>query len=419
MHTIILGAGISGLAAGYTLSQKENDLIILEKDSDYGGLCGNFTIDGFRFDRFVHFSFTKDEKVNQIFVNSSPEIYCHKPNPFNLYNGLWIKHPAQNNLFPLPKEEKDKIIADFRCRPKVGSLVVDNYEQWLRIQYGDYFAEHFPMKYTRKYWMTEASDLETRWVGKRLYQPSLDEVVRGSETADTPITYYSKEMHYPAKGGYKKYLTSLVIEQDIRYNEEVIEISAQNKSLRTVSGTKYTYKRLISSLPLPMVVDLLTDVPEEVLFAARKLRCTSGYQISVGLTGKDIPPYLWWYIYDEDILPARVYSPSLKSPDNAPEGCSSLQLEIYCEQGKYTNEELISQSVGKLIKLNVIKQEDILFIDVRYEKYANVIFDQNIYTMRKIVRDYLWSIGIETIGRFGEWDYLWSDQSLLSGLRIK
>ena len=73
--------------------------------------------------------------------------------------------------------------------------------------------------------------------------------------------------------------------------------------------------------------------------------------------------------------------------------------------------------MGKLIKLNVLKQEDILFIDVRYEKYANVIFDQNIYTMRKIVRDYLWSIGIETIGRFGEWDYLWSDQSLLSGLR--
>lgn len=25
--------------------------------------------------------------------------------------------------------------------------------------------------------------------------------------------------------------------------------------------------------------------------------------------------------------------------------------------------------------------------------------------------------GIECIGRFGEWDYLWSDQSLLSGVK--
>ena len=55
---------------------------------------------------------------------------------------------------------------------------------------------------------------------------------------------------------------------------------------------------------------------------------------------------------------------------------------------------------------------------MRFEKYANVIFDHNIYKSREIVRDYLASIGIETIGRFGEWDYLWSDQSLLSGFRL-
>jgi len=114
-----------------------------------------------------------------------------------------------------------------------------------------------------------------------------------------------------------------------------------------------------------------------------------------------------------------VYSPSLKSPDNAPEGCSSLQLEIYCEKDKYTKEELLAGSVDKLIEQGVIRKEDILFIDVRFEPYANVIFDHNIYEARKIVRNYLASIGIETIGRFGEWDYLWSDQALYSGLSIK
>lgn len=102
-----------------------------------------------------------------------------------------------------------------------------------------------------------------------------------------------------------------------------------------------------------------------------------------------------------------------------PEGCSSLQLEIYCEQDKYSKEELLEASVGKLIVLGFIQKEDILFVDVRFEKYANVIFDQNIYESRKKVRDYLSSIGVETIGRFGEWDYLWSDQSLLNGINIK
>ena len=100
---LVLGAGIAGLGAAYKLSGNNQQVIVLEKDETYGGLCGNFTIEGFRFDRFVHFSFAKDEEVNDIFAKGSPEIYRHKPNPFNLYHGLWIKHPAQNNLFPLPK----------------------------------------------------------------------------------------------------------------------------------------------------------------------------------------------------------------------------------------------------------------------------------------------------------------------------
>ena len=114
----------------------------------------------------------------------------------------------------------------------------------------------------------------------------------------------------------------------------------------------------------------------------------------------------------------RVYSPSLKSSDNAPEGCSSLQMEVYCKENEYTEQELIEGTVGKLVEMEIIKQEDILFTHVGFEKYANVIFSEPIYGARKIVRDWLTEQGIVTFGRFGEWDYLWSDQSLLSGLNV-
>ena len=39
--------------------------------------------------------------------------------------------------------------------------------------------------------------------------------------------------------------------------------------------------------------------------------------------------------------------------------------------------------------------------------------------LSETVRDYLFSLGIETIGRFGKWGYLWSDQSLMSGLKVE
>ena len=413
---LILGAGVAGLGAAHALRSRRERSLILEKDGTFGGLCGNFEIQGFRFDRFVHFSFTADPEVRAIFDGSAREVIKHIPNPYNIYHRQWIKHPAQNNLYPLQQAEKDELIAGFLQR-KPADTPVHNYEEWLRVQYGDAFAERFPMVYTKKYWMHDAKDLRTEWIGQRMYQPSVEEVIAGSKTAETPLTYYAKEMRYPTKGGYKAYIRELGEQAEIQYNAEVTSIDVE-KRLVVARGEVYQYNRLISSMPLPELIKCIANVPDMVLDACNQLECTSGYHISVALKTKNIPPYLWWYIYDEDILAARVYSPSLKSTDNAPEGCSSLQMEVYCKENEYSEQELIDRTVGKIVEMGLIKKEDILFTHVGFEKYANVIFTEPIYQARKIVRDWLAEQGVETIGRFGEWDYLWSDQSLLSGLNL-
>ena len=67
MKNIILGAGIAGITASYELNQNNIESIILEKNCSWGGLLDNFTIDGFRFDKFIHLSFTEDNFVNDIF----------------------------------------------------------------------------------------------------------------------------------------------------------------------------------------------------------------------------------------------------------------------------------------------------------------------------------------------------------------
>lgn len=418
INNLILGAGISGLGAAYALKNRGEDSLIIEKNSYYGGLCSSFVINGFRFDRFVHLSFSTINEVNELFSEVEGGVYNHKPNPSNIYKGKWIKHPAQNNLYVLDEKEKEIIIEDFKKRPKADNAIIHNYEEWLRFQFGNYFAEHFPMVYTRKYWMKDAKELRTEWVGSRIYQPSIDEVIAGSKAEDERITYYAKEMRYPKQGGYQHYLSKMANASNIHYNEKVNHIDKKNKIVSTVGGGAYMYNRLISSLPLPEIVGMLDNVPDNVRDAASKLEATCGYHVSIGLKTKNIPPYLWWYIYDEDNLASRVYSPSLKSPDNAPEGCSSLQMEVYCKENEYTEQEILERTVGKLVNLGIINQDDILFTHLGFEKYANVIFTEPIYESRKIVRDYLNSIGIETIGRFGEWDYLWSDQALVSGLNI-
>ena len=419
VDNLILGAGIAGLGASYALSQRGWNSVILEKDNTYGGLCSCFEVNGFRFDRFVHFSFSNIGQVNEIFSKVEGGFFRYIPNPSNIYKGKWIKHPAQNNLYVLDGEEKKVIIKDFKNRLDVSTVKVNNYEDWLRLQFGNYFAEHFPMVYTRKYWMKEACELRTEWAGKRIYQPSLDEVIAGSKSENERITYYAKEMRYPKIGGYQHFLKVMADKADVKYQSEVKHIDTKKRTVEVKNGKVYSYERLISSLPLPEIIPMLDEVPEKIKEAVSMLEATSGYHVSIALKTNNIPPYLWWYIYDEDILAARVYSPSLKSPDNVPEGCSSLQMEVYCKENEYAEQELINGTIGKLIEIGIVKEEDILFTHIGFEKYANVIFTEPIYRARKIVRDWLRKQGVETIGRFGEWDYLWSDQSLLSGLEVK
>lgn len=418
VENLILGAGISGLATGQKLQELNKEYLILEKDDTYGGLCGNFTINGFRFDRFVHLSFAQEKEVRQFFDQA--DYYTHIPNPNNYYHGTWIKHPAQNNLFPLSDSEKDKILTDMKNRKEVKLDKINNYEQWLRVQFGDYFAENFPMVYTKKYWGVEAKELETKWVGNRIYQPTMQEVLEGMKTSDTPVTYYAKEMRYPKNGGFKSFLKSFSNEDNIHYGQKVIKINTKEKTVYTENET-YVYDTLISSIPLPEYKKLLSINDSMVNDAINKLHWTSGYTISLGMEGELIKKDLWDYIYDADILPARIYSPSEKSVDNCPEGCCSLQAEVYFKDDQVTNiddDKLLGDVINQLHDAHIIDKSKIIVKDIRFEKYANVLFDHTIYDNREIVRNYLIDNNIISIGRFGEWGYLWTNQSFLSGYYI-
>lgn len=416
---VILGAGIAGISAGYHLKKAGFSSVIYEKDDDWGGLCGNFTINGFRFDRFVHFSFAPEESDKTLFAGKHG-MHEHIPFPSNYYKGLWLRHPAQNNLAPLSTAEKVEIITDFLSRPQKETKDIERYDEWLRVQYGNYFAEHFPFAYTRKYWGVEARELETKWVGVRMYSPDIRQVLQGSYETQDECFYFAKKMLYPKQGGFRSILDTCREGLDIRLNKKAIQIDVRRKEVFFEDRSSTAYDRLISTLPLPVIVRMMDDVPQEVMEAASALRHTCGYQISLGFNRPDVAKYLWFYIYDEDIPPARVYSPNLKSPDNVPEGSSSLQAEVF-----YDNltpvppaEEVLEKTVNSLLRMGLFSREDIAVCDIRFEPYANITFVPDIYEKRAVVLNWLKQQGIESIGRFGTWDYKWTHQAFADGKEI-
>lgn len=412
LDVVILGGGVAGLGAALKARELGRRAVIFEARASAGGLLDNFSIDGFRFDHAVHLSFASEEKVRAIF-DRTPYL-THPADSYCFEAGRWLKHPVQNNLAPLPAADKVALIKSFLARP--AALAGDDYASWLRHQYGDGIAERYPLRYTEKYWATPASALSTTWIGQRMRRAELDEILFGAMSTETPNTYYTKEMRYPQQGGYKAFIAPLIADSEVRLEHRAVAIDTAERTVRFANGAVVRYRQLVSTLPLPVLARLAPAIPAPVRQAAEQLKASAIDLVSIGFS-KPIIKDLWFYIYDDDILAARAYSPSVKSPDNAPPGCSSLQFEIYSrgEQSRYTAQEVIANTRAALVKLGIGTPQDILFVDHRVLPFGNVIFDLGMEAHRQTVLDWAASVGIASCGRFGAWDYLWSNQSLLSG----
>jgi protoporphyrinogen oxidase len=105
---------------------------------------------------------------------------------------------------------------------------------------------------------------------------------------------------------------------------------------------------------------------------------------------------------------------------NVPPGCGSLQAECYYSR-KYRPldrrpEDCIEPVIADLKRTGVLRESDrILFRHAMHIPYANVIFDLEATAATATVHGYLDDIGIGYCGRYGDWAYIWTDQSFVSG----
>lgn len=410
---IILGAGISGLGAYYAAS----DAVIYEKAARAGGLCGGFEIGGWHFDNAVHLSFTTDGFVRELFDRT--ESYEHKPLAYSWYHEKWLRHPAQNNLFPCSTEEKIAAVKGFLEREEENDT--DNFAAWTRSRYGGWLFEHFFKPYNEKYWCVDIEELGTEWIGNRIYRPTLDELLYGSYTSDTPNTYYAEAMRYPKRGGYLSFVQDIIKEAEaagrLICRKEAARIIPSSQKVFFKDGSYEEYDELYSSIPLPEMAEIVDGMPDYLKKKAGRLEHTGVVLVSVGFNQIVDCNKMWFYFYDDDIMASRAYMPSVKSPNNAPDGCSSVQFEIYfnAKSGGLNQKKCIENCIYAIRKINLAEESDIEFLDYRVLKYANVIFKKDSESIAAEITGWLRENGIIPIGRFGEWKYLWSDQAFLSG----
>jgi protoporphyrinogen oxidase len=413
---------MAGFGAAYRLHAEGVTPMMYDKNAHHGGHTASFhSENGFIFDLGPHISFTKDERLQALLAESVDQQYETVQITLNNYwRGYWPLHPVQLHMHGLPEEVIIRVIADFVAAREAPEPPVRNYAEWLLASFGTTFAELFPMQYTRKYHLTTAENMSTDWLGPRIYRPSLEEMLRGSLSAAAPQVHYITHFRYPSQGGFMRYLTKFVPLGNLRLDHEVIAIDPYARELRFANEETAGYDALVSSVPLPELVRMIQGTPPDVLEAGRRLACSSCVLVNLGVEREDLSPAHMTYFYDEDICFTRLSFPHMLSRRNVPPGTGSIQAEIYFSE-KYkpftgAPEDWIEPVVRDLRRCGLLREDDrLLFRQARFLKYANVIFDLERASALATVHSYLDDLGIAYCGRYGDWGYMWTDESFKSG----
>jgi len=421
-NIVVLGSGMAGLGAAYKLHGEGITPTLYDKNGYYGGHTTTIRYDNnFIFDLGPHISFTKDTRIQDLLADAVDQQYeTVQINLNNYWRGHWPTHPVQLNLHGLPEDVIIKVIEDFveeRGRPEPP---IKNYADWLLASFGRSFAELFPMQYTRKYHTTTADNMTTDWLGPRIYRPNLQEVLRGAISPTAPNIHYITHFRYPTHGGFISYLKKLVPLGNLKLGHELVSINPKTRQLSFSNGHVTSYDGLVSSVPLPDLLRMIEGAPSDVVAAAGLLACSTCVLVNVGVNRPDLSPAHMSYFYDEDICFSRMSFPHMLSPNNVPEGAGSVQAEVYFSE-KYKPltgkpEDWIEPVIADLRRCGILRDSDTIISSAAWLlRYANVIFDLDRTAALKTVHAYLDDIGIAYCGRYGDWGYMWTDESFKSG----
>jgi len=429
VKTAILGGGLSGLTLARLLYEQGTDLVVLEAEPEYGGLCRSCTRDGFTFDNGgSHIIFSRDAEVLAFMRKMiADNVQENVRNTKIFYKGRYVKYPFENGLADLPDEDRFFCISEFvktLVAAEKGELPApETFRDWIYYTFGKGIAECYMVPYNEKIWKYPTRHMSLHWVDGRIPRPPVDDVIKSAIGIPTEGDTHQAIFSYPLDGGIEALVRAIA-----RPIEPFIETGFRARSIRKEGarwlisdGTKtIEADRIISTIPVQHLLAALKDVPETVRKACETLTYNSLACVNIGIRGT-VPDYSWLYIPDPALGKTnRVSFPSQYSRHVAPDGCSAILAEITYQPGdpvaRMSDKELIAEVVTTLSDMELLTPDKIVFSSVVHQPFAYVVYDRDYQKNIAVVREYCTTLGIPLVGRFAQFEYLNMDGCIRSVL---
>lgn len=412
---VVIGAGPTGLGAGYRLQELGyEDWVILEANDYVGGLATSFTDEaGFTYDIGGHVMFSHyqyyDDLVDKLMGDDYTEL--------NREAWVWmedrfIAYPFQNNIRNLEPQTVFECVNGL-IEAQRGAHSPANFREWVDAVFGAGIAEHFMIPYNFKVWATPAELMNYVWIGERVSVVDVENILRNVILGEDQVSWGpNNTFRYPLRGGTGFLYESLraFVEGSLHLNTPVASVDPVAKVVRTADGRQWPYDVLLNTMPLNRLIGCMEGVPDAVRKAAGGLHWSGSHIVGVGVDRPADSTKNWIYFPEPEVPFYRVTYLSNYSPYITPEPDQTLFLTETSRSPHKPEDEstIVSRVVDGLVATGLMEEADRAKVvttwlcspDMSYP-VPSLTRDESLGTIQPWLRENdAWSRG-----RFGAWLY--------------
>lgn len=421
----ILGGGIAGLSLAYFLM--DSSVAIIEKAKKVGGLCRSYQKNGLSYDIGPHIMFSKNKQVLKFMTTITKTHKLRRSNQIFL-DGKFIKYPFENFLAMLKDKTKINYCLDTFLNNHYKNIPADNMLAFFLKTFGEGITKLYLQPYNEKIWKFNPVMLDTQMV-ERIPKPPDQHIIESARGKFSEGYTHQLNFFYPVKGGYQSMIDSISKELSTRSitvmtSEIIISVSFKDNCwVVLTSKNRYQFRLLLNCMPIHELVNVLKDVPSNIQKTTEQMLYNSIYIVIINVKGDAIGNHFAITVPQANIIFHRISKLDFLGKQYHLGDSTSFLLEITFREGdmydRMTKQEVVDRCIEDLINIGFIKNKEMVnFTDFHRERYAYVIYDLNHRKHTNKVLDYFHNLGIESSGRWAEFEYMNSDKVIEHSMNL-
>ncbi|MBI4705104.1 MAG: FAD-dependent oxidoreductase [Deltaproteobacteria bacterium] len=412
----IVGAGLTGMSAAFHLARAGIPCRVFEREPQPGGHVVTVEERGYRFDRTGHLLHMPGGPERDLALSWIGPSWREIERRSAIWShGVYTRYPFQANLFGLPPAVAYECLQGFvDAHVAPPQAPARNFEEFCLAHFGRGITERFMVPYNTRLWGVGPTEMTADWCARFVPVPTLGDVLAGAVGFANRELGYNARFIYPERGigqlssGLAAALGSVECSRPLRR----IDSAARELAF---DGERVRFEVLVSTIPLPRLVELWDGASAPVRRAAARLRATHLYYLDVALRTPCGRPYHWIYVPEPRYPFHRVGCYSHFSAQMAPPGTAGLYVELSDRQEPDLASLLPAVADGLCEMGLIARREAILFARARRLDPAYVVFDHACRGAIDSIRPFLAAQRILSCGRYGGWDYSSMADALASG----